>query len=449
MWAARSFFGLRVEQELDHPVGVARDLPAGVVLEAGAADLVVDALLLELLLGGADRGDLRDRVDAVRQDRRDRGLVADVERVTHGHAALLHGRGGQGGEPDHVADGVDPGNGRAEVFVHPHVAALGQRDAQRLEVQAPRVSGPPRGEEKLVGPHPPPRFELEAQRVGSGAGLALDRFDGIPQEDLRAHPLEGQLDHGRELLVDARQQAVAALDQHDLGAQRGEEAGVLGSDHAAAHDRQRRRHAVEVQDAVAVDHVRIARGDAARRRRRGTRGDQEHLGAQSADDLPLRIGHGDRLRVLEGGGARDQRDRVAVEVTANLPRLPVRDVLQAAHQLAQALLAVQPQAHSVELAAPESRQVQRGLAQRLGGERPGVDRRAADVRRALDQGHALAEVGRLGGALFACRGRSRSRPRRRFRGAGTRASLRPLCPPASPAGPFRGTWHIGRLDCPA
>src|SRR5262249_21237176 len=71
-------------------------------------------------------------------------------------------------------------------------------------------------------------------------------------------------------------------------------------------------------------------------------------------------------------------------------------------------LAVEPHLHSVELAPPKPRQIQRGLSQGLRGERPGVDRGAADFGGPLDQGDALAEVGRLGRAFFAAGSRSQN-----------------------------------------
>jgi hypothetical protein len=51
-------------------------------------------------------------------------------------------------------------------------------------------------------------------------------------------------------------------------------------------------------------------------------------------------------------------------------------------------------------------QEERGLAQGLGRQRAGVDRRAARLRLLLHHHHALVEVGRLGGALLAGRARA-------------------------------------------
>ena len=56
---------------------------------------------------------------------------------------------------------------------------------------------------------------------------------------------------------------------------------------------------------------------------------------------------------------------------------------------------------AVETALLESREEERGLAQRLGRNRPGVDGGAAGLRGALDEADALAEIGGLRGALLA------------------------------------------------
>ena len=66
------------------------------------------------------------------------------------------------------------------------------------------------------------------------------------------------------------------------------------------------------------------------------------------------------------------------EVASDLARLPVGHVLEAADELPQALLPVEPEAHPVELAAPEPRQVEGGLAEGLRRERARVDRGASD-----------------------------------------------------------------------
>ena len=92
---------------------------------------------------------------------------------------------------------------------------------------------------------------------------------------------------------------------------------------------------------------------------------------------------------------------MAIEISVDLVRLQVRDFPQAAHELPQTLLAVQPHAHPVKLPVAKPRQVEGRLPQRLGGKRARVDGGPADLRRAFDEGDRLAVVGGLSGAFFA------------------------------------------------
>ena len=108
---AQELHVLAAEEQLEEPGLVADDLAAGAVRVQGAADDVVDPLGLEVLLGRADHADLGDGVDPGGQDGGEVGLVPGVEGVAHGDAGLLHAGGGQGGEADDVAGGVDVRDG--------------------------------------------------------------------------------------------------------------------------------------------------------------------------------------------------------------------------------------------------------------------------------------------------------------------------------------------------
>ena len=86
-----------------------------------------------------------------------------------------------------------------------------------------------------------------------------------------------------------------------------------------------------------------------------------------------------------------------------LPLLLHDDVL-AVHECAHGALALHRDVDGVAIAAlVEAGEVQRRFAQGLGGDRAGVDARAAEDRLALDEGDALAEVRRLRRSLFTCR----------------------------------------------
>ena len=104
------------------------------------------------------------------------------------------------------------------------------------------------------------------------------------------------------------------------------------------------------------------------------------------------------------GLAEQQADAVAAELLAHHLRLGADDARRAVHQeldrLALAALRVERVGH-VERAPREL--VEHRDAQRLGGDRAGVDRDAAEPLAALDDGDALAELGGLDGRLLAAR----------------------------------------------
>jgi hypothetical protein len=86
---------------------------------------------------------------------------------------------------------------------------------------------------------------------------------------------------------------------------------------------------------------------------------------------------------------------VPLEIPGDLARLLRDDVLQPVNKLAEALLAVESEAHPVELPAPEPGQIEGCLAQRLGRECSRVHGSAADLGSAFHQGDPPAEVGGL------------------------------------------------------
>ena len=73
----------------------------------------------------------------------------------------------------------------------------------------------------------------------------------------------------------------------------------------------------------------------------------------------------------------------------------------ALHEVGERDAGLHTQVDAVQPALAKAGEVERGLAQRLGGDGAGVDHRAARLGRALDDADALAEVRRLSGALLA------------------------------------------------
>src|SRR5262249_26992955 len=96
----------------------------------------------------------------------------------------------------------------------------------------------------------------------------------------------------------------------------------------------------------------------------------------------------------------DQRHAVTVEVLSNVGFLPLDHGTEPTHDLLEAGLPVDGERHPVQLTTLEAGHVERGLPQCLGRERSGVDGRASNGWRALDEGHALPEVRGLDRALL-------------------------------------------------
>ena len=214
-------------------------------------------------------------------------------------------------------------------------------DADRLEVQLPRVAAAAGREEDLVGAKLPARLQAQRQRVGAALRQPLEGLDRVAEEDLGAHVLQRAADRVGELLVHARQDPVAAFHQGDAGAERREEAGVLGADDAAPDDGHRPGDPVEIEDPVAVHDVRVPDLDASGGMRRGARGDEETLRRQHAFTAALRQRDRHGPRIHEARGAADELDGVPVEVPRDLAGLLGDHVAQAVDELAQALLPVE------------------------------------------------------------------------------------------------------------
>src|SRR5262249_42092501 len=105
-------------------------------------------------------------------------------------------------------------------------------------------------------------------------------------------------------------------------------------------------------------------------------------------------------RILEDGLAAHEVDLVPRDVGVHDLTERADDLLFAVHEVVDRELWLHGVVDPVQSALPQPGEIQRRLAQRLGGNSAGVDARATDVRLSLDEGDALAEVGRLRGAFF-------------------------------------------------
>ena len=173
---------------------------------------------LQLLLGFADRGDLRERVDDARDD-----VVVHVARLSRQHLgdgdALVLGLVGEHRPAHHVADGVDAGHVGREVVVDDDAAALG-RDAGRFQAEAVRVGTPPRRDQHDIGEQVLARAARDRLEMHAAAALVLDHLGHLRRQmELEALLLQHALELLGDFPVHARQDAVEIFDHRHLGAE--------------------------------------------------------------------------------------------------------------------------------------------------------------------------------------------------------------------------------------
>ena len=106
------------------------------------------------------------------------------------------------------------------------------------------------------------------------------------------------------------------------------------------------------------------------------------------------------MRVLECGLAADELDAVQLEIFQNALPLHLNHFALVVHEVVYGQILFQRVIDAVQAALLQARKVERGFAERLAGHRAAVDAASADNGSSLDDGHPLAEIGRLGARLF-------------------------------------------------
>src|SRR5690606_32730058 len=299
-----------VGNDLDQTGGVVGSHGTAAGSEREGADIDLDALGLELLLGLADPGDFRVGID----DRRDQvvvhlGLVA--RDALGDHHALLRALVRQHGTACRVTDGVAARHAGLALVVDEDEATLVQG---RAAVGGQRVGGQRAaadGDEQLVEGQ-----LLLAVGVAEGHGdLLLLHFgagDAGTQANVQALLAEDLQGFLGDLLVGGGEELVHGLQHGHFGTQTGPDRTQLQTDDAGADHAQLLRHGLEFQGASGVDdHILVDRG---RRdvHRAGTGGEDHVLGL---DDLGLAVQAGD-FNLLAGqqlAVAFQQGDAVGLE----------------------------------------------------------------------------------------------------------------------------------------
>ncbi len=203
-----------------------------------------------------------------------------------------------------------------------------------------------------------------------------------------------------DLGIDEPQQTLALIHQSDPNAQRGKHAGVLTADDPAAHDGERVRDVVETQDFVAGEDALTVKRDVGHARGLRADGDDDMLGGEVVFATLVHVANTHRVRIDEFGVGGDQVHIVAVELVADDVDLVADDVVGAEEQVFHGDALFDGVGRAVERALPVAGQIEHSLAQRFAGDGAGVGRHAAHDRPSLDDGDALAQLGRLNrGAL--------------------------------------------------
>ena len=389
---AEDAVGLGVGEDLDEAVGVGVAAGAGIGGERKLADPVVDAVVLELLLGRAHRRHLGPSVDHT-GDR----LVVDVpglsgEQLGDGHALVL-GLVGEHLAADDVADGEDAGNVGLELAVDRDEAAVVDLDADRLQPQTLGVGPPADGNQHhvhLQGLGVAALHRLDGQ---GDAGVGL-RGAGDLARQLERQPLflEGAQHLLGHLRVHAGEDLVEELDHRHLGAEPTPHRSELDADVAAADHHHRLRHLGQRQRAGRADDPLLVDVDPRQGRHVGAGGDQDVPGLQH----PAVAAVGRRHRDLAGGGDRSRPDQVVDLVFLQQELDPLGEIADdpflALHHRRQ----VDLQAGDLDPVVGEllrrDRVVVRGLQQRLRRNAADVEAGAAERAPLLDAGDAKPQL---------------------------------------------------------
>ena len=165
--------------------------------------------------------------------------------MTDGDARLLHAGRGERRKADDVARRVDVGHRGPIVRVDLHEGAHVRAHAERLETERRRVADAAAGDEHEIGGDE--RSITQGDRGAATRHLDAPDLGVAIDGDVEAcrHRATQRVAH---LTVEVGDQATPLVDHGDARAERGEGAGVLAADHAAADDDHRRGNPLEGEE---------------------------------------------------------------------------------------------------------------------------------------------------------------------------------------------------------
>ncbi|MPL73135.1 hypothetical protein SDC9_18928 [bioreactor metagenome] len=323
---AQKLAGLRVEDGLHQPLGLAKRNRLAVADEGEAADPDLIARGLRLFLGQTDRGDLRVAIGAA-GDRAglDRMGVLAGDQLGH-HHPLVGGLVSKPGRAGDVADRVKPRHAGAAELVDHHMGAI-DLHPKRLEPEVLDIADDADGRDHRVELGGGGALRVFEMRGDADARLAVEFLHRGLLEDL--HPLldEGLLGESRNLGVLDRQHPVHHLDHRHIGAERVEEAGEFDADRARTDDQEFLRHPHRHQR-VLVGPDQIAIGLEPRQAARtGAGGEDDVLRGQLFHAL-LGLDR-DEAGLGQGGLAHHHGDLVLLQQMRDAARQLLRDPARA------------------------------------------------------------------------------------------------------------------------
>lgn len=232
-------------------------------------------------------------------------------------------------------------------------------------------------------------------------GADFDRLDVRVEARIDTRALHFQHEQRADLVIQKRQDLGVAVDEGNLGAERGKHCGVFAADDAGADDAERARDSFEGKNCVGIVDTLAVEGHVGGVIRRRTGGDQYEGGLQHLRSV--RRCHFDVMGIAQHGGAVDDVDLVAQEIVADLFALFAHDEAFVEKQIAGVGFVVEPRAHAEESGLRKTGQVQRGFLERLRRDGAGVDPGAAESRVLFNQRDATAVEGGVQGRFFATR----------------------------------------------
>ena len=264
-----------------------------------------------------------------------------------------------------------------------------------VQVELRGRAGAPRAAQNLVAHDLLAAHELHPNALAAGVFDQLDAIDFLaePQRDpLLAQMVGKRLDY---LGIDKGQQARALLDHGDADAKRGEHARILASDHARADHGERLRQTVHQKDVVAGEdaapvqrHPGIAHRFGSHRQQHLVGGDLPH--ARAVAEIEPQS-----MRVLKRSLRMRQLDVVALQLMAHHVDFMADHRVDPKEQVLQGDFFLDLVGLAVDRVFAIAGEIEHRLAHGLARNRADVHAGSADDRLALDDHHALAQLGRL------------------------------------------------------